>query len=76
MMPPSTGLPVESSARRSPFASSDTGRDAYEPAPPATPDTTTGMSSEEPGEAALGAANGSYDPPRPTNPHPTAATPP
>ncbi len=53
MMPPSTGLPVESSARRSPFASSNTGRDGH-----GTPDNLstnhdsgTGISSEEPGEA-------------------------
>ncbi len=59
MMPPSTGLPLESSARRSPFASSNTGRDGVEPA--------TGMSKEEPGEAALDAAT---QEPAPDRSHP------
>ena len=59
MMPPSTGLPLESNGRRSPFASSNTGRDSHEPA--------TGMSSEEPGEAAMDAA--AYEPP-PDRGHP------
>ncbi len=76
MMPPSTGLPLESSARRSPFASSNTGRDGAEPASDATPDTTTGMSSEEPGEAALGStSNASYDPPPPYEPPPDRSHP-
>lgn len=69
MMPPSTGLPTESSARRSPFASSNTGRDGHtEPA-----ESTTGMSSEEPGEAALDAAT--YDPPPPYEPPPDRSHP-
>lgn len=59
MMPPSTGLPLESTSRRSPFASSNTGRDGNEPA--------VGMSSEEPGEAALDAAT--YEP-APDRSHP------
>ncbi len=59
MMPPSTGLPLESSARRSSFASSNAGRDDNEPA--------IGMSSEEPGEAALDATI--YEPP-PDRSHP------
>ncbi len=59
MMPPSTGLPLENTSRRSPFASSNTGRDGNEPA--------IGMSSEEPGEAALDTAT--YEPP-PDRSHP------
>ncbi len=81
MMPPSTGLPVESSARRSPFASSNTGRDTFQPEPDATPDTTTGMSSEEPSEAALSASTGSNGfhesppPPPPYEPPPDRSHP-
>ncbi len=64
MMPPSTGLPLESSARRGAFASSNTGRDGYDaPVQDAVQDAVheavhesgtgmsssgTGMSSEEP----------------------------
>ena len=63
MMPPSTGLPVESSARPSPFASSNTGRDFED-----STASAAGMSSEEPTLAEIPEAD-PYEPP-PDRGHP------